>query len=180
MEPPANTVAVVAYVEPRRGRLTKAELRRATVQRAVAAGRKNLPAPGVRAYERFEKAAFEELLDAIWIHGQATEMGLGFTPEEVSREVALLVEQAFDGPAEYRRFRKETRFTRRDVRERVEVQMLAAAIQRKIERGARNEAERAKAFREFIAAYTERWRSRTVCAADYLDERCSNGPPPAG
>lgn len=177
---PPNTVAVVADVNPRRGRLTRAEFQRVLVQAAVAAGLERAPRPGERAWEKLEQRAFGEMLDAVWIRGQATEMGIGLDPRGVSRELAGLIKQAFENRAEYHRFLKEARYTRRDVRERVELQLFSRAIQERILRGVHGDAEEADAFRKFIDAYEERWRSRTVCAPDYVTDRCSNGPPPSG
>lgn len=170
----------MAYVDPQRGRLTKAEFQRTLVQTAVAAGLERAPKPGRRAYEKLEERTLDEMLDAAWIRGQATEMGIGLKPRRVSRKLARLIEQAFEDRADYHRFLRKARYTRRDVRERVEIQLLSQAIGERIVRGAHGEAEEADAIRKFIAAYEERWRSRTVCAPDYVFDRCSNGPLPSG
>jgi hypothetical protein len=77
---------------------------------------------------------------------------------------------------------RASRYTRRDVNDRVELQLLSARLQvrleRQIEREARNEFEEQRALREFSVEFNERWRARTVCAPEYATDRCSNGPPP--
>jgi hypothetical protein len=175
-ELPANTVAVVSHVPAGLGTITKAELRRGLAQSVASGGRKSLPEPGGKAYERIENVALGERLDLVWVRGQAAEMGITITPRRVARELAQLKKQAFESEAEYRRFLREARFTRREVHERIKVQMLAEAIQRRVMRGAAGEAERQDAIRKFIDVYEARWRARTVCAPQHITDRCSNDP----
>ncbi|HXR29996.1 MAG TPA: hypothetical protein VN752_02505 [Solirubrobacterales bacterium] len=176
---PEGTIAVVAFVRPSLGRITKAELQRALVQAAAGAGREGLPKRGGRAYRRLEKTAFGELLDAVWIRGQAAEMAIAVSPRQVSRELARLLKQSFENRAEYHRFLREAHYSRRDVRERVELQMLGVRMQERISRGVDSRAEERDAFAKFAEAYSDRWRSRTFCAPPYATERCVNGPPPS-
>jgi hypothetical protein len=179
VELPTNTVAIVSEVPARRGRVTKKEFHRGLAQAAAQAGRKSAPKPGGDGYGKLKELTIGELLDAIWIRGQAIEMGIDVTRRKISRELALLKKQAFKSEAEYHRFLKEAHYTRRDVRERVELQLLSTAIQRQVVRGAGGEAATQKAFSDFVDAYSKRWRARTVCAPEYTIDRCSNGPPPA-
>ncbi len=122
------------------------------------------------------RAAVDTLLEAVWIKGQAAEMNIVVTRSQVSRTLTLLKKQFFASASEYREFLREMRFTRRDVRERVELQLLSTRIQGRIEAGARNESEEQEAFSEFLAEYNQRWRGRTVCAPEYVTRLCSNGP----
>jgi SurA N-terminal domain len=182
-EPPLPTpeglqpgvVAFVAHVPPGLGRLTKAEFQRALVRAAAEAGRSSTPGAHAKDYPRIANRALGERLDAIWIEGQAMEMGIGVRPREVSRELASLKKKAFKNEAQYRPFLKKAHFTHRDVRERVKIQILSEKIQLRIAFGL-SEAERQKAFAKFVSEYEERWRGRTVCAPGYVTVRCSNGP----
>lgn len=176
---PDNVVAFVAHVPPSLGRLTKAEFQRALVQEAAQAGRSSVPGPNAKDYPRIAERALGERLDAIWIQGQAREMGIGVRPREVTRELARLKKKAFKNEAQYRRFLREAHFTNRDVRERVTIQILSEKIQVRVLSGL-SEAEAQRAFSRFVKEYEARWRGRTVCAPDYVTERCSNGPEPAG
>jgi len=176
---PHGVVVFVAHVPPGLGRLTKAEFQRALVQAAAEAGRSSAPGPDAKDYPGIANRALGERLDAIWIQGQAREMGIGVRPREISRELASLKKKAFKNEAEYRRFLEEAHFTRRDVRERVKIQILSEKIQVRIASGL-SEAERQKAFNKFVREYEERWRGRTVCAPDYITVRCSNSPTSPG
>src|SRR4051794_6167750 len=173
-ELPPSVVAFVAHVPLGLGRLTKAEFQRALVHAAAEAGCSSAPGPLAKDYPRIANRALGERLDAIWIQGQAMEMGIGVRPREISRELASLKKQAFKNEAQYRRFLKEAHFTHRDVRERVEIQILSEKIQLRIAIGL-SKAERQKAFDKFVREYGERWRGRTVCAPGYVTVRCSNG-----
>jgi hypothetical protein len=178
-ELPANMVAVVSHVPVGIGRITKAEFRRALVQGAAMAGRDSVPQPGRSGYGKLRDAAIAELLDMVWIKGQAAEMGIAVTRRQVATELAQIKKDNFKTGAEYRRFLKQSHFTRRDVDERVELQLLSTQIQERVIRGFRGPRAIQKAFQEFVDAYMKRWRARTVCAPEYAIERCSNGPLPA-
>ncbi len=179
-ELPRAVVAVVSEVPVRHGRITKAEFQHALLLAAVSAGRKSAPKPGEAGYEKSKVAAVESLLEGVWIVGLAGEWGLSVTHAQVSREVAQIKKEAFKDDAEFRRFLKESRYTRRDVNERVEIQMLSTRLQRRlvsrIDSETTTRSERQRAFARFIAEFQKKWRGRTVCAPDYVTSRCSNGP----
>lgn len=143
---------------------------------AAAGEKRPVPKAGEVDYPRLAHRALFGLLEVIWLKGQAAEMGIVVTHAEVVRERELIKGENFASPAQFRRFLRESKFTRRDVYERVELQLLAFRIQSRIGRGADSEAEEKRAFDEFVAEFNERWRSRTVCAPGYLTARCSNGP----
>jgi len=175
-------IAIVVQVPDRRGEqggvTTADEFDRALDQAAAQRGLQVAPGPEAPGYRRLKNRAMGALLDDSWIRGQAAEMGIGVRPHEVARELAKLKKQAFRNGAEFRRFLKQAHYTRRDVSENVELQILAVRIEERVVAGQKSEAARIKAFRRFISEYEERWRSRTVCAPGFVTERCSNGPEP--
>lgn len=179
-ELPVTVVAVVSEVPGPRGRITKAELQHALLREAVSAGRRSAPGLGEAGYEKSKVVAVKSLLEGAWVVGLAAEWGLSVTHRQVSREVALVKQESFKDGAEYRRFLKEARYTRRDVNERVEVQMLSARLQwrlsRRIAKETNSKSEEQRAFSEFVTEFIARWRGRTVCAPDYATARCSNSP----
>jgi hypothetical protein len=179
-ELPANVVAIVARVPDRGGELggviTRKEFKHGLAQAAAQSGRRVAPQPGGNGYRKLRNIAIAELLDDSWIRGQAAEMGVGLRPRQVSRELARLKRQAFRSGAEYRRFLRAAHYTRRDVRERVEVQLFSEKIQERVAAGLGSEAVVQKAFSKFVREYGERWRARTVCAPGFVTVRCSNGP----
>lgn len=158
---------------------TKKEFHHALIQAAAGAGLRSAPKPGHNGYGKLKHAAMGELLEDSWIRGQAAEMGIGVRPREVARAIEKLKRLAFKNGAEYRRFLREAHFTRRDVKERVEIQLLSERIQDRVAAGIGSEAGVQKAFAKFVSEYEVRWRSRTVCAPGYVIDRCSNGPAPS-
>lgn len=176
-----NTVARVSEVGDRTGTITRAEFRHQVVLAAVAAGRERVPGPKTPAYEQFARNALQSLLEMVWIRGEAAAWDVVVTHREVKRQLALIKRESFESAAEYRRFLRESRFTRRDIYERVEFGLVAEELRRRLQkriaREARNPYEERRAWQEFIAEFNERWRERTVCAPAYATERCSNGPP---
>ena len=127
---PSGDVAVVEDAPGDLGTVTQEDLDRAIEQAAGQSGVKKVPKPGDPQYDELEKTAFSELLDRIWIQGEAEEMGISVTPQEVSDELEKLKKQAFKSEAQYQKFLKESHFTQADVDERIEIQMLSERIQK--------------------------------------------------
>jgi hypothetical protein len=157
---------------------TAKEFHHALVQVAAERGQRPTPKPGGNGYRKLQHAAISEQLDESWIRGQAAEMGIGLSPQGVTRELARLKKKAFKNGAQYRQFLREAHFTRRDVRDRVEVQMFSELVQERILAGLTSAKSRQEALTKFVKEYEERWRAKTVCAAGYVIVRCSNGPAP--
>lgn len=174
---PPNVLAVVVDVRGSAESITKREFQRSLAQLAAQKGRGPAPKPGHGGYGKLEETAIGELLESVWIKGQAAEMGIGVTSRQIKEERRRLIKTAFKNRAEYHRFLVEARYTLRDVRDRVEAQMLTTRIQERAVPGLSGPA-RQKAFAQFVAEYEQRWRGRTVCAPEYVLDRCSNGPGP--
>ncbi len=178
---PDDTLAVIDEVPGGHGKITMAEFRHGLELTAVQKGRRALPRPGTGGYGKLAHATLDFMLEGAWIYGQATEWSISVTPGQISRTVAQIKRESFKNGTEYRRFLHETHYTRHDVYERVEIQLLSTRLQSRLRRelgkGVTRKSEQ-RAFEEFVKEFTERWRARTVCAPRYATERCSNGPPP--
>ncbi len=176
---PANAIAIVAEVRAGHAvAVSKADFHHALAQEAARVGRRRAPKRGGNGFAKLERRAIGELLDFIWIRGQAAEMGIGTRPSQIRRELVRLRRQAFDSVAEYRRFLKQARYTHRDVLERVAVQILSIKIQERVVAGVGGEGARQKALTKFVREYEERWTARTVCAPGYVIQYCSNSGAP--
>lgn len=171
---PGHTVAVVSHIPVRLRAITVKELHRAILQAAAQAGLKSVPATGQPKYQRLEEEALGELLDGLWIEGQAEEMGISVTRRQVVAERNQIEKDNFKSRKEFHAFLKHAHFTLRDVYYRVELQLLSTEIQENIAWGTSSQKEAQKKFSAFVDAYKKRWRSRTVCAPRYAIERCSN------
>jgi parvulin-like peptidyl-prolyl isomerase len=133
---PSDAVAVVEDAPDGLGTITTDEFDRALLQAAAQGQVKPVPKPGDDKYDELKETALGELLDAIWIQGEAEEMGFTATPKEVADELKKLKSQAFQTDKQYQEFLKESRFTQADVDKRVKIQILSGKIQESITAGA--------------------------------------------
>ena len=101
-------------------------------QQVAQAKLKKPPAPGSKKFEEMKEAALGELLDQIWISGEAEELGVKVTDKQVEEELAQIKKQSFPTKGAYQKFLKESKFTEEDVNDRVELQVLSNAIQEQV------------------------------------------------
>lgn len=128
---PSDAVAIVEDAPGDTGTVTKEQFDHALEQKAAGA-KVPVPKPGDEKYDKLMKEALNERLDAIWLQGQAEEMGISVTPAEISKELKKLKSQAFKTEKQYEEFLKEAHFTQADVDERVKIQMLSEQIQAQV------------------------------------------------
>lgn len=129
---PSDAVAVVEDAPEGLGTITQEEFDRALAQAAEGAGVSPVPKPGDERYDELMEASMSEIIDIVWIQGQAEEMGLSVTPREVLKELDKLKDQSFNGEKQYREFLKEKKFSREDILTRVKIQMLTTQIQEQV------------------------------------------------
>jgi len=129
---PSGSVAIVEDAPEDLGTVTEADFKHALVQTAAQEKVTPLPKPGDEKYDELSEKALGEVLDSIWIQGQAGEMGIAVTPKEVLKELAKLKKQAFKTEKQYKEFLEEAHFTRADVLTRVKIQMLSTQIQEQV------------------------------------------------
>jgi foldase protein PrsA len=133
---PPGDVAIVESVPDDVGTVSEAEFKRALLQQAASGGLKKPPKPGEKKYEELKTAALSELLDQIWIEGEAEELGIALTPKQIATELAQIKKQNFKTKAEFQEFLKTSRFTMDDVLARVRLQLLSTQIQEQVSKEA--------------------------------------------
>ncbi len=133
---PAGDVALVTHVPDEVGSVSEADFKRALLQQVVQAKLKKPPKPGEDKYEELKKAALSELLNTIWVRGEAEELDVSVTPKQIATELAQIKKTNFKTPAEYQKFLTTSHFTKRDVLDRVELQLLTTQIQELISKEA--------------------------------------------
>jgi parvulin-like peptidyl-prolyl isomerase len=129
---PEDDVAIVQHVPDDVGQVSKEDLDRALLQQVAQAKLKKPPQPGDDKYEELKTAALGELLDTIWIQGEAEELGISVTPKQIATELAQVKKQNFKTEAEFQKFLKTSHFSRQDVLDRVKLQLLSTQIQEAI------------------------------------------------
>lgn len=122
-------VALVQGVPSDLGTVSEAQFKRALAQQIAAGGLKKPPQPGEKKYEELKEKALGELLDGIWIQGEAEELGISVTPKQLATELAEIKKQNFKTEAEYQKFLKTSHFSKADVLDRVKLQALSTQIQ---------------------------------------------------
>lgn len=170
--PSSNLIAVVSDVPAGTGRVTRREFLHTLAQQAAQRGVVTPPLTS-RLYESLKNAAMVELLEFVWVRGQAAEMRIYVRPAATRAEVERIKRNRFMSADSYRRFLRRFHYTRRDVFDRVEVSLMAKQIEERVVANHRG-AGSVDAFKGFVAEFEERWRSRTMCSAEFLIERCSN------
>jgi parvulin-like peptidyl-prolyl isomerase len=126
---PSGAVAIVEDAPDDLGTITKDDFEHALLQAAASSGIKPIPKPGEEQYDGLKKAALGQLLDTIWIQGQAAEMGISVTAEEVAAELKTLKEQTFKTTKQYREYLKESHYDQADIDQQVKVRILSKKIQ---------------------------------------------------
>lgn len=129
---PSVDAAIVKGVPSEDGSVSQAEVRRATGQQIAAAsseGKEKAPKPGSKKYEELKETALGELLDQIWIKGEAEELGISVTQKQIETELKTIKKTNFPTAKAYKEFLEKSHFTQDDVDARVELQILSTEIQ---------------------------------------------------
>lgn len=126
---PSGDVAMVEEVPDEIGQVSKEDLDRTIAQQVAQAKLKKAPEPGSDKFEELKEAALGELLDQIWIEGQAEEFGITVTDKQVEDELASIKKQSFGADGAYEKFLEESKLTQEDVDARVKLQLLSTQIQ---------------------------------------------------
>jgi parvulin-like peptidyl-prolyl isomerase len=122
------------------GTITTEEFECALQQTAGQGGLKKVPKPGDKQYEDLKNAALGDLLDMVWIQGEAADHGVSVTKSEVDAQLDQIVTQNFSCPKdqdpfdckELQQFLDSSHFSEDDVLERVKLQLLSTELQKQI------------------------------------------------
>jgi foldase protein PrsA len=126
---PSGDVAIVEDVPEEIGHVSKEDFDHAVVQQVAQAKLKKTPEPGSEKFEELKNAALGELLDQIWIQGQAEELDISVTEKQIEDELATIKKQSFGSEKAFQKFLEESKFTPEDVNDRVRLQLLSTQIQ---------------------------------------------------
>jgi parvulin-like peptidyl-prolyl isomerase len=162
---PSDDVAVVEDVPEEIGHVSQKDLDRALVQQIAQAKLKKAPEPGSDKYEELKTAALGELLDQVWIQGQAEELDISVTPKQVEDELATIKKQSFGSEKAYEKFLEESKFSQEDVNDRVLLQLLSTQIQEKVS------SESPKATSEEVQAYYDAEKDSQFTTKESRDVR---------
>jgi foldase protein PrsA len=162
---PSGDVALVEDVPDDGGSISQEDFDRAIVQQVAQAKLKKTPEPGSDKFEELKEGALGELLDQVWIQGQAAEMDIDVTDKQVEEELATIKKQNFGTENAYEKFLEESKFTQEDVDTRVRLQLLSTQIQEKVN------GEAPKPSSEEIQAYFDAEKESQFTTAESRDVR---------
>jgi parvulin-like peptidyl-prolyl isomerase len=114
------------------GTITEADVKAAVLQQASQQSQKTTPKPGSKKYEELQESALSELVDGIWIGGEAEELGISATHKEIESELQILIKNNFKTQPIFEKFMKTSHFTEEEVEERIETQVLSTKIQEQV------------------------------------------------
>jgi foldase protein PrsA len=129
---PSGDVVKVQDVPDELAAISQKDFDRAFAQQVKGAKLKKPPAPGSKKYEEVKEATLTELIEGVWLRGQAEEMGITTTDKQVEEELAQIKKSSFPTPGSYDKFLKESGLSQEDVNDRVELQVVIGAIQEKV------------------------------------------------
>lgn len=129
---PSGDVAMVEDVPDDASTISEEKFKRTLAQQVAQGGLKKAPEPGSDKYEELKEAALGELLDAIWLQGEAEELGISVTDKQVEDELDQIKEQNFPTEKAFEEFLETSKFTREDVNDRVRLQLLGTQIQERV------------------------------------------------
>jgi parvulin-like peptidyl-prolyl isomerase len=146
---PSGDVALVQSAPGESGHISKEAYKSSFERQATGLGLKKPPKEGTKKFEEVQSAALGELLTIVWIAGEAEELGISVTDKEIQAELASIKEQNFPTPKAFQEFLKTQHYTKAEVNELVELQILKTKIQELISK------EGQPASSEEIDAYYE-------------------------
>lgn len=162
---PSGDVALVEDVPEEISTVSQKEFDRTMVQQVSQAQLKKPPKPGSDKYEELKEAALNELLDQIWILGQAEELDLTVTDKQIEEELETIKKQSFGSDEAYEKFLEESKYSQEDVNARVRLQLLSTQIQEKVT------SEAPKPSSEEIQAYFDAEKESQFTTKDSRDVR---------
>jgi parvulin-like peptidyl-prolyl isomerase len=129
---PSGDVAVIEDAPSGLSPISQHDFDRALQQTAARSGVDKVPSPDDPQYEQLKQGAMNDLLDQVWIQGEAEDLGISATPKEVSSLLKQTIQQNFRSQAEFDKFRKQSHFTNADIETRIKLQILSNKIQQQV------------------------------------------------
>lgn len=133
---PAGDVALVQDVSSDVGHISEKKFEHALDLQVAGAGLKKAPKPGSKKYEELKTSVMTELIEATWLVGEAENLGITVTEKQIETELANIKKQNFPTEKAFQEFLKTSHYTKADVHEKVELQVLGAKVQQQINSGA--------------------------------------------
>ncbi|HET9675882.1 MAG TPA: peptidyl-prolyl cis-trans isomerase, partial [Solirubrobacterales bacterium] len=129
---PSGDVAKVQGVSDEIANISQKEFERTLERQALGAKLKKPPPPGSKKYEELKEGVVTELLEGVWIRGEAEERDVKVTSKQIEEELAQVKKQSFPSESAYKKFLKESHLTEEDVNTILETKALGTAIEEQV------------------------------------------------
>lgn len=127
---PSGDVAIVTGVPD--GNVSEAQYKLGLAQKVAQSKLKKAPKPGTKKFEELQVATMTELLQGIWIRGEAEDLGISATDKQVETELAQIKKANWPTEKAFQEFLKTSKYTAAEVEDLVKVRVLGTEIQEKI------------------------------------------------
>ena len=108
---PDGDVAFVDGVDD--GNITQDDLDAGLAQAAARVASRRCRQPTTPSTSRSHDQAMQSLILAVWVEGEASDRGITATQEDIDAELKQIKSQSFKSEAEFNKFVKQSKFTRR-------------------------------------------------------------------
>lgn len=116
--------------------VSEAKFDRVIDQQAAQAKLKATPKPGTPKYEELKEKAVEEMINGVWLQGEAEELGVVVTTKQVEAELDKIKKENFPNHLAYTKFLDESHLAPDDAKERIMLQLLGTGVQEKVKQEA--------------------------------------------
>jgi hypothetical protein len=117
------------------------------------------------------------LISFRWLRGEAAERGIEVNRGEVTRAFRRQRREVFPRRRDFRKFLRDSGQTVRDIRSRIQADLLSTRIRRQVTAGAATPEEQQQRLDEFVVEFRRKWRARTVCRDPWVTPDCGGQAP---
>lgn len=160
---PSKTLVTIEGAPQGTGKITGAEFDQGVTQAVASRSLKATPKPGGEEYEGIRNEVLANLIIYVWLEGEAKEMGIEPTDEEVADALRKSGEEDS---------LREHEYTQATMMARAKNTLLVEEIEHALARQSPKNPE--KAYREFDAQFEKQWRAGTHCVRGFVVQQCGN------
>ncbi len=112
------------------------------------------------------------LLTSEWVLGEAAALGVNVSEADAAQHLKEIQKKQFKRSGELQAYLAKNHETMADLLLRVKLELIEAAIARKVTAATHTAAEKKAALASFQAQFQAKWKARTTCAAGYATADC--------
>jgi SurA N-terminal domain len=161
--PPGKTLATIAAAPKGAGVISGAEFDQGMTEAASLRSLTKIPKPGDEEYAGMRDEVLGGLIIYVWLEGEAEEMGIDPTDQEVAGKLRKSGEEGSLRQSEY---------TQATMMERTKNSLLVEKIEDALAKQSPKNPQ--KAYAEFDTRFQEKWHARTHCVKGFIVQQCGN------